>query len=160
VKIPLGGGIPTTLAAAQGSPATIAVESANVYRTDITAAMGPLMKVPLAAGTTTTLARGQSNNSMGIAVDATDVYWTQNCDDPGEGTIGAVMKAPVGGGKPATLVSGNSPVTNTVDAANVYWFTQTLAGAAPMKLPPGGGAPRTLASGDIRGPIAVDATSV
>ena len=56
------------------------------------------MKVPLGGGTPTTLASGQFD-PVGIAVDATSVYWVNSGSNTGSAD-GTVMKVPLGGGTP------------------------------------------------------------
>jgi sugar lactone lactonase YvrE len=87
VKIPKGGGTTTNLASGTSvEPETIAVDSAYVYWANALTS-GEIMKVPLAGGTAVTLATGQ-NYALGIAVDATSVYWTSH----GDGTVKKVAK--------------------------------------------------------------------
>ena len=62
---------------------------------------------------------------LGIAVDATSVYWTNY-----EG--GTVQKVGLGGGTPVTLASGQAtPYDIAVDATSVYW---TNLGGTVMKV--------------------------
>jgi hypothetical protein len=91
-------------------------------------------------------------SAYAIAVDATDVYWTNDS--------GTIMKVPLAGGATTTVASGqNSPRGIAVDATSVYWTT--YIGGTVMKAPRGGGAPTTLASGQsFPLTMAVDATSV
>jgi hypothetical protein len=88
MTVPTSGGTPKTLAAAQASPASLAVDGTNVYWTNYGTlannyADGSLMSVPVAGGTPTVLASGQ-DSPRSLAVDATNVYWTT--------TNGAVFK--------------------------------------------------------------------
>lgn len=85
MKVPMNGGAPKILATGQ-APAGIAVDDENVYWTNASSlsstsatvfADGEVMKVPLAGGPPVELASGQAN-PMGIAVDATSIYWANN----------------------------------------------------------------------------------
>ena len=85
----------------------------------------------------TTLASGQSA-PWGLAVDSTNVYWTNQGD-------GTVMSVPKAGGTITTLASGQgAPCSVASDGINVYWvnyFDQTV-----VSVPVTGGSPSTLAT--------------
>jgi predicted RNase H-like HicB family nuclease len=166
-----------TLASRQDKPYAIAASSAGVYWLDFTrdgesplTHATTLMNVPSCGGTPITLAAGKgSDGDLGngapqaIALDATSVYWLDAFGDLPLG-FGNVMKLPLEGGEPKTLVSGQLvPYAIAVDATSVYW---TDRGGPPrsgtvMKLPLGGGTPITLASGRTAPTgIALDESSV
>ena len=145
-KIPIGGGIPTTLA--RGAAGSLAVDSTSVYWTGTNG----LLKVPTGGGDPTTLV---SKPSVLVAVNSTSVYSTD-----GNGTIFGI---PVNGGAIAILATGQTPSSLAVDAANVYWtnYNNGQPGGAVMKVSIAGGPPVMLAAGP-RSPyaIAVDPTAV
>lgn len=91
--------------------------------------------------------------TVGIAVDATHVYFTSP-------NLGTVLKVPKGGGATTTLASAISgPTGIAVDSTSVYWAANT--GGNVYKAPLGGGNSTVLANAQ-GGPlsIAVDATNV
>jgi hypothetical protein len=143
-------------------PATlIALDSANVYFTysgTTGASDGLVAQVPIAGGAALVLASGQ-NFPWAIAVDATNVYWTNS----GSGAVGgAVMKVPIGGGSPPTTLASlpaAQPIGIAVNSTAVYWADH--ADGAIMKLPIGSSTPTTVATNmvDPAG-IAIDPTSI
>jgi hypothetical protein len=68
MKLPLGGGVPTTLASPEDSLNAIAVDDANVYWTGDSA----VLRVPVQGGSPTTLS---DIGAYGIALGATSAYW-------------------------------------------------------------------------------------
>jgi hypothetical protein len=89
---------------------------------------GAVMKVPIGGGNPVAVASGQAAPT-GIAVDGTNIYWT-NFDD------NTVMKCPVTGcTQPVLVASGQSnPAGIAVDATSVYWTN-----SGTLSFPPGGG---------------------
>ncbi len=175
VKVPLAGGTVTTLASAPaGSYAAsvvgaLAVDATFVYWV----ARDAVMRVPIEGGKPATLAPSGAGVHTGIALSATDVYWT-SADFEGlapDDATGAVMSVSKNGGTAATVASGQRvPWSVAVDATSVYWTTAWQcalkhdgAVACPltvMKAPLCGGAPTTLSSDQGGEILAVDATSV
>jgi hypothetical protein len=127
------------------------VDDASVYWTnEAFGGPGGVMKVAKTGGTPVTLAAGAP---FGIALDATDVYWTDGFG------VGTVMKVPVGGGTPTTLATGTvNPQPIAVNAADVYWTDDN----GLMKVPLKGGAVVTLAhaGGAAMGSLALDSANV
>jgi hypothetical protein len=59
---------------------------------------------------------GSSGDAALLAIDATNVYWT----DYG----GEVLKAPLSGGTPSTLATGQGYINGfAIDSSNAYWTT-------------------------------------
>lgn len=74
---------------------------------------GTVNEASTASGTLTTIATGQQN-PLGLAVDDTNVYWTNNLG-------GAVMQAPLGGGTPTVVASAQQPMLVAVSGTFVAW---------------------------------------
>jgi hypothetical protein len=110
----LPSGTPTLLATQLYYGVQLALTSTHVYWTSWGGGVG---RVPLTGGTTQTVG-AQVSGTFGIAVDATDVYFTNALND-------SVSSAPLGGGPTSVLAGGQNAVENvTVDATHVYWTTR------------------------------------
>ena len=160
LKVPIGGGKTTTLArtAYLGGYFNLAIDATSVYWGDETGSLGAVRSVPLGGGapanlTKTKLRKAMTDYAVAVAVDTTNVYWT----DP---NAHALLTVPIGGGATATLASGlKNPGGIAVDATRAYW-TDITAGTV-MSVPLAGSKPTTLASGQGTPlGIAVDGASV
>ena len=96
---------------------------------------------------------GQGENPNSIAVDSTNIYWT-NRGIEGE-SDGSVVTTSISGGIPITLASAQDlPEGVAVDATNVYW----IANRNLMTVPLSGGMPAAIIEGV--GAFAVDTTGI
>jgi hypothetical protein len=152
MKVPCGGGAPTTLVNGQTDTGSIRVDGTSVYWNSLDS----VVKVPLDGGTPSTLATGQSY-PIPIAVDPASIYWTNDLE-------GTVVKMPLGGGALTVIASGQTlPSGVAVDSSNIYWTNCSinLPTGTVMKVSLNGGIPTTLASGQVvPRPIALDTASV
>ncbi|MFT3770426.1 MAG: hypothetical protein QM820_33785 [Minicystis sp.] len=97
MKVPLDGSPASPLATMEDLPSAIAVDATDVYFT----AADALRKVPIAGGTAATIAPAGDAGYASIAVDATNVYWTNYVSD------GSTMLLPKAGGTPTVVDSGD-----------------------------------------------------
>ncbi len=84
----------------------------------------------------TKLATGP-DNTVAMAIDATNIYWAAQADQSGEGTI---MSVPIAGGAVTTLATGQDPGGLAVDATTVYWTSDSQVFSVPI----GGGTTTNL----------------
>jgi len=163
MKVSLGGGTPTTLAAGQGSLQGIAIDAVNVYwSNNYDANAGQIMACAVGGcASSPTVLVGQQNWPQWVAANGSAVYWGTPwayVNDGGpSGILGSV--AP-GGGNPSTLASSQGGVGGiALDAINVYWADS--GSGTVMMLPLDGGTPTTLASGQATPfGVAVDGDNV
>src|SRR5262249_10179788 len=116
------GGTPAMVAGPLAAPpSAIAADGATLFFSSLLP--GNVMTVPAAGGTPAPLS-SETDDSHGIAVDATSVYWT----DKG----GGVWKAPRTGGNttPWDPPAPHPTWGTAVDANNVYW---TVPGSGLVK---------------------------
>jgi hypothetical protein len=101
---------------------------------------------------------GKTQSPIGLAVDATSVYWADQAS-------GTVMSAPLAGGKAKIVASGqSSPGSIATDSVNLYWANNGNGNpytGAIMTWPLAGGAAVSLASGEaLPAKLAIDGSNV
>jgi len=159
LKIPLGGGNITTLVANAGQSFQIAINSSNLYWTSF---LGSLGRVGLDGSNATTLVSNESiNPPYFVALDGSNVYWTNQTDNT-TGTIQSQALAVPG--TTSTLVSGQSLSSGiAVVSGTLYWADEGGAAAASgsvMTSTTTGASQAVFASGQNAYAIAVDSTNV
>ena len=157
--LPTAGGSVEKLAVARGDIGDmslvnqdVAVDGTSVYWTIKDIAAGPtLQKVPLAGGAPVTLAidtTGSPNPqecNWRIALDSQNVYWTAGSS---AFPIGCrILKVPLNGGTPMTLVDYAYLEDFTVDGTNVYFSELINHSEAILQIPVGGGTITQLVTG-------------
>jgi hypothetical protein len=122
-----------------------AVDDSNAY----VATANGVYRVPRTGGPWAHVAGAADSDAVTIAIDATDVYWQGSLlsapDSNGkQGTIAALLSAPLGGGPSTTLFSGFSgfyaSIGLAVDATRVYGASNSSVASISID----GGAPSTL----------------
>jgi sugar lactone lactonase YvrE len=135
---------------------SLTIDASSIYWTNRN-----VMKCPLGGGGATSIAL-MPGAPDGVAVDATNVYWS---DDQ----TGGVTKAPLGGGTatmvaPAQFPSGGIASGIAMAGGTVYWTSYpngTPGSGAVLSVPVGGGTVTKLASNETAPvAIAVDANAV
>jgi hypothetical protein len=166
MRVPLGGGSATTIAA--GDAYNIIVSATSLYWLS----GGDIVTEPVGGGSPTTLVTSTTQGSAVLdpglfAVDSTNIYWSESWEGTGPPYGWGIVKQPLGGGSATTLASGAQGGTYAraiaVEGGSIYWLlTSGGTGGSVLMVPVGGGTTTTLASDSVGTPqaMAVDATSV
>jgi hypothetical protein len=146
---PLGGGTATNVATGNGNMVAF---GGNLYFTLPTLSAGiDTMTVPATGQAPRNLV--SSGNPSALAVDSSNVYWT---DFNGN----TVTQTPLNGTGATTLSTAeSSPDGIAVDATTVYWANDSFP-CTVRSVPIGGGTPTTLLGLPSCGAVAVDNTSL
>ncbi len=135
----------TTLVTGEIEPDALAVDATGIYFH----ALLDIKRAPLVGGASTRLAAGYSG---AIAVDGTNVYWTDSS--------GSLFSIPTGGGAVTTWATGAGVTAPglALDLTDAYFVghTRDLVSRAPL----GVGAAVPFVPGPCPGPLALDATHV
>lgn len=163
MRLPLAGGKPTTVGKTfVFSEAALVADATYLYFGDYREKTARLMKLPIAGGNAQEVSAYGNDSISVLAVDATSAYWV---------SLGAIVKAPLGGG-PVTVLVKDTGVGNVwglaSDGNHLYWTDRNnyknddANTGAVRRIPVAGGTVETIASG-LRGRpwgIATDATHI
>ncbi len=139
-EIPLDGGAPITLDAISAS--TIAINSTQVFTVSPSGEDVVSCAKTGCNGVPTQLASGQQS-AWGVAADESNVYWTNQSELADGGS--AVMKAPLDGGAPVSLVPTTPDGANAI-AVNGDKVFYVASGKTLDVVAASGGAPRVVAT--------------
>jgi hypothetical protein len=131
-----------------------ALDDTNIYWVNYGG--GAVQRAPLAGGTPTTIASGQSSPAA-IAIDGTSIYWQSGGSDP-PGPSGAVFSAPKAGGSPTLLASAQQWVKDLrADTKGLYWVAVNLDAVMTLSK---GGEPAAIAKQHATWSLAIDDANV
>jgi hypothetical protein len=154
MRTPLIGGASLAIASEQPAPSAIAIDSANVYWTNMHD--WSLRRVGINGGDVTQVDTANTD-ANGVAVNTAYVYWTSYFG-------GAVMRAPIGGGAAQVFASSQLHASRVcLRDDNVYWTNNSDSSQIPssvMMAPASGGVPTQLATSAGAVNIAVDDVAV
>jgi hypothetical protein len=130
-----------TLANAESSPISIAVDETYVYWYDWSTTGCSIMRCNIGGcgGKPTKIADVMGNGfTVGsVAVRNGDVYWTSGYNSGGDQIQwcpkGQVCQTDAGGSAPKVLANVNMPIALTTDSVNVYWSTNGSVQSCQLK---------------------------
>jgi hypothetical protein len=121
-KVPVGGGIVTTLATDQAFPNSIVVNATHAFWASVNEEA--IRRVPIAGGATTTLA-SSVNGACCLALNSTHLYYLSNL---------GVNRMPLAGGDPSVFAPADEgfAVALALTATHVFWRAD-LPGTGSIK---------------------------
>ena len=137
----------------------LAVGATHLYQEDL----GIIWKIPVVDGSSVVLFASGPFDSGGVAIDAANVYWTNQGNASFDAPHGMVMKASLATGEMTMLASDQSGAgAITVDATAIYGAKKASpnGGGAIMTMPLTGGTPVMLAAASTPEGIAIDGDSL
>jgi hypothetical protein len=147
--VPLAGGLTTVLAMGQAGVDRLALDALYVYFTT----NDSVLRVPK-DGSAPPLTLAANQTPVGIAVDATRVYWTNYRGD------GAIMMCSPAACMPQVFAANQpDPDTIVVDAVNAYWTNHDTSNPAVVQMPLHGGTAISLVTGGSHYPLGIVADS-
>lgn len=158
-RVPVGGGVVSTLASNLNGPQSIHVDATHLYWTELAnylSGAGSVNSVPLAGGTVVPLVLGLTG-SQNIALDAANVYFWSSY-----GTLSSVPLSGATGVHPMVqLASGiNGTPALATDVSSIYWAEAANGGALKRLTKATGNVTVLTSTFDRPDWIALDASSV
>jgi hypothetical protein len=136
-ELPSGSECGTVLATGQDAPFRIVVANGTAYWTNAgNVGFSTVQKVSTQGGPVTIVASSQYGPN-GITADSANVYWA-NAVYPG-----GIVKAPLAGGTPVSVVDNTETVSIVIHGPYIYWTAPNEGAIWRQKLP--NGTPETLA---------------
>src|ERR1700722_2582178 len=140
VKVPAGGGAPTTLANMVTGFGMTADAAGNLFVVDVSSLPHAVKEIPAKGGSPVTIPTSGLKSPIALAVDSAGNLFIAD-------EAGTVAELPAGGGPQITLANNLAgPFGIALDKAGNLFVALAIGGSV-VELPAGGGAPITLAKG-------------